>query len=135
MKLTNRDEVKVKYLLGLAKDHNPGGNYGLVAAWVKGKRIIVGYNTDRPAATAITGYPDICGIHAELDVYLQARSLDVDIRGGTMYVVGRKCSTSRVMSNTKPCVYCRTILSSTKVRNVVFYDGGTLHKMPSEELW
>lgn len=136
MQLTSRDKIKVNYLLGLASDHSPGGKYGMVAGWVKGKRLIIGYNnTDRPAATAVDGYPVSCGIHAELDIFLQARDTDTEIRGGTMYVVGRKRTNNKVMSNTSPCIYCKTILSSTKVRAVVFFRNGILQKTSSEELW
>lgn len=134
--LTNRDHTKIATLLDVASTHISGGRYNMVAAWVKGKRSVIGMNTtDRPAATAVDSYPDICGIHAELDVWMRCRAVNLDMRGGTIYVVGRKAVNNNQMNTTKPCLYCRAILSSTQVRNVIYFDEGRIHKIPAPEFW
>jgi deoxycytidylate deaminase len=109
-----------------ASDHNSGGSYDMLAMWVKGSKWIQGRNRlDRPAYTIDPSYPEVCGVHAELDLWHKADSLN----GGTVYIAGRRNNSGTIMTNTRPCIYCSAILIETGVRYAVFYVDGEPRKM------
>jgi len=103
----------------------------MVALYVKGSRIIVGKNDlIRPATTMNASYPDIAGVHCELSCYYK----NPQMRGGTIYVAGRKASSSSIMMNSRPCRYCAALLQSTRTNWIVFVQEGTFVKARIEDL-
>jgi len=110
-----------------SKDHSSGGSYNMLARWIKGSRVITGKNRlDRPACTMNDDYPDICGVHAELDLFYRLPP----VKGGTLYIAGSRAKTGVKMPNTSPCIYCHTIIRETNVRYIVYYNAGIPTKMP-----
>lgn len=103
----------------------------MTAMWSKGKWIEVGNNElFRPANTIMADYPDICGVHAELDLCFSMTEGNYDnMRGGTVYVLGKKASSGNLMSTTKPCIYCAAVLRLTRVRYLVYFDQGRMVKV------
>lgn len=100
--------------------HTSGGSYNMLAAWVKGSTWHTGKNRlTRPANTIDPRYPELCGFHAELDLWNK-----VQFRGGTMYVAGTRES-GTPMDNSTPCVYCAAILEAAQVRWVICYSNNT----------
>ena len=97
----------------------------MLARWVKGSRSAIGKNRlNRPAATVTDVYPDICGIHAELNLFHNS-----SFRGGTVYIAGAKQRSGTTMLNTHPCEYCMAIMIAAGVRSVVFYKEGIPSKI------
>lgn len=108
-------------------EHSSGGSYNMLARWIKGSRVVTGKNRlDRPASTMNDDYPDICGVHAELDLFYRLPP----IKGGTLYIAGSRAKTGAKMPNTSPCIYCHTIIRETNVRYIVYYNEGKAIKMP-----
>lgn len=95
----------------------------MIALIVKGNRRIIGRNDlYRPAGTLASHYPEMCGVHAELDAWRQIRG---KIRGGTAYVAGKHSNLARnPMTNTAPCPMCVVILEDLGIRNAVFFLNG-----------
>lgn len=109
----------------MALEHNSGGSYNMFAIWVKGSQVKIGKNALKRAAKAESElYPEICGFHAELDLYRQ----HPEMRGGTLYVAGRKNRSNAIMLNTKPCEYCSALLAGTRVNWVVYLKNGIFVK-------
>lgn len=119
LRLTNDDLRKYWTLVGTTRSHCSGGSYSMIAMWSKGSRVAVGKNRlDRLAHTLDNGYPEISGVHAELDLW----RLNTDgLRGGTVYIAGTLSGTKSAMTNTRPCKYCVPILMQLGVRHVVFF--------------
>lgn len=116
--LTNDDLRKYWTLVATTRNHNSGGSYSMIAMWSKGSRIAVGKNRlDRLANTLDNGYPEISGVHAELDLW---RLNTGGLKGGTVYIAGTLSGTKSAMTNTRPCRYCVPILAQLGVRHVVF---------------
>jgi len=118
LRLTNDDLRKYWTLVGTTRSHCSGGSYSMIAMWSKGSRVAVGKNRlDRLAHTLDNGYPEISGVHAELDLW----RLNTDgLRGGTVYIAGTLSGTKSAMTNTRPCKYCVPILMQLGIRHVVF---------------
>lgn len=129
--MTNRDQIYLTKAIDLALDHSSGGSYNMVALWVKGSNVIAGNNIlKRLARHENETYPEICGFHAELDLYKKSPNM----RGGTIYVGGRKRTSNSIMINTKPCEYCATLLMTTKVNWVVYLHKSRFIKNRIDEL-
>lgn len=116
----------------LAYDHRSGGQWNMVAIWRKGGRHFYGFNRlDRPAAPISDIYPEICGQHAELDLY---RKHPENLGGGTVYVAGAHDSSGTLIESTRPCKYCAAILDASNVRFVVYRQDGYLIKARPKDL-
>ena len=103
----------------------------MTAAYVKGNRRIVGKNQTRvPGHAKHEIYPDFCGRHAELHVYLQAKKSGVKMKRGTLYVAGVNLNRKRTtMANTRPCEFCRELLERhTDIRFIVYIKDGVYIK-------
>lgn len=125
--VSRSDIVILEKLRETSLDHISGGSYNMVAKWVKGSRSALGFNKlDRRATTINDAYPDICGVHAELDLFYKLPP----VKGGTVYIAGSRARTLTFMPNTSPCIYCKTILAETYVRYIVFYNNNYPVKMP-----
>ncbi len=124
----NTSDSEISFLDKLANDsllHTSGGSYNMLARWKKGSRVVTGRNRlDRPASTMDGSYPDVCGIHAELDLHYRAT-----LKGGTVFVAGTKSSSRSIMGNSGPCIYCAALLRESGVRAVVFYCDGEAVKV------
>lgn len=104
----------------------------MMAYYVKGATRTVGRNSlYRNASTLADHYPDICGVHAELDLWRMCGRM---MRGGTLYVAGRKAKNGSIMGTTKPCEYCAALLSQTRLNFVVFLDQGEFVKCKPKDL-
>jgi hypothetical protein len=126
-KVSRSDIIILEKLRETSLDHMSGGSYNMVAKWVKGSRSALGFNKlDRRATTINDAYPEICGVHAELDLFYKLPP----VKGGTVYVAGSRARTLTFMPNTSPCIYCKTILAETYVRYIVFYNNNQPIKMP-----
>ena len=107
--------------------HKSGGSYNMLAKWVKGSRSHLGLNRlTRRANTMDETYPEICGVHAELDLFYRTPSL----KGGTVYIAGTRNKTKTQMPNTSPCIHCKALLAEAYVRYVVFYSDNEPIKLP-----
>lgn len=127
LKVSKADIITLEKLREISLEHMSGGSYNMVAKWVKGSRSALGYNKlDRRATTINDAYPEICGVHAELDLFYKLPP----VKGGTVYVAGSRAKTMTFMPNTSPCIYCKTILAETYVRYIVFYNNDKPVKMP-----
>lgn len=119
-KLIRPTENEINFLLRLfweAKHHSSGGSYNMLAAWVRRSQRVIGRNElVRPANTISNDYPDICGVHAELNLWHKHK----DLKGGTVYLAGRRSNSGTEMSNTACCIYCASLLAATGVKNVIF---------------
>lgn len=125
--LTNRDSIAVRNLLARAFFHSSGGSYDMVAMFVKGKRRVIGYNRlNDPASVHCDGYKAINGRHAELNVKELCERAGIDMRGGTLYIVGVRGVNQ--MLNTAPCEMCRGWLNDTKIKRFVYFNEGQLIK-------
>lgn len=124
-------EVDTLLRLGFdAMDHDSGGSYNVLAKWQKGAHVVIGKNKlKRSANTLSDEYPSICGVHAELDLFSNAKTL----KGGTVYVAGARASGS-YMSTTKPCIYCSAILKASKVRHVVYWQNDEPTKVSTNDI-
>lgn len=123
----------MRSLMESADTHFPGSvnaSYAMVAAFVKGKRRVHGANrVDDPASVHSGTYPERCGRHAEQNIVELCERNGIELRGGTLYVVGVTNNDSRnVMQNTAPCRYCRAVLAGTKIRRLVYLSNGKLTK-------
>lgn len=128
---TSSDISMLLTVTEISTKHSSGGSYDMVAAWSKGSRFEFGFNRlNRAASTIDKSYPDVCGVHAELDLW---RKLD-KLRGGTIYVAGKRSSSGTIMDNTRPCIYCSAILVEAGVRNVVFYSNSIPRKLRVSDL-
>lgn len=132
IKIPSLSEVATLHrLANSAYSHESGGTYDMVAYWIKGSHLIAGYNRlDRPAMTIHDDYPDILGVHAELDLYRRAKSL----KGGTVFIAGKINKSGSRMRNTRPCAYCSVILHECGVKNVVYYNNGSPAKASVSDL-
>jgi len=127
LKVSKAEILTLDKLREQSLEHVSGGSYNMVAKWVKGSRSALGYNKlDRRATTINDAYPDICGVHAELDLFYKLPP----VKGGTVYVAGSRARSLTYMPNTSPCIYCKTILAETYVRYIVFYNNDIPIKMP-----
>lgn len=110
--------------------HNSGGSFNMMAVWNKGSVWATGKNDlYRSASNFSDIYPEMCGIHAELDI-----QRNNNIKGGTIYIAGYHESSGSPLANTRPCRYCATILDLEKVRWVVYYSNGVAVKAMTREL-
>jgi deoxycytidylate deaminase len=102
----------------------------MVAAYVRGKRRVYGTNRlDDPASVHSGHYPERCGRHAEQNIIELCERNGIELRGGTMYVLGVTNNASRnVMRNTAPCRYCRPVLNQTRIRRLVYISDGNYVK-------
>jgi hypothetical protein len=127
LKVSKADVAILHRIREASLGHISGGSYNMVAKWVKGSRSALGFNKlDRRATTINDAYPEICGVHAELDLFYKLPP----VKGGTVYIAGSRAKTHTYMPNTSPCIYCKTILAETYVRYIVFYNDNIPVKMP-----
>jgi deoxycytidylate deaminase len=56
------------------------------------------------------------------------------MRGGRIYVGGRKRSNNAIMQNTKPCVYCAELLSTTNTNWIVYVENTQFKKTKIQDL-
>lgn len=127
LKISKAEIATLDRVREISLDHISGGSYNMVAKWVKGSRSALGFNKlDRRATTINDAYPEICGVHAELDLFYKLPP----VKGGTVYVAGSRARTSTFMPNTAPCIYCKTILAETYVRYIIFYNDDIPVKIP-----
>lgn len=127
LRVSKADVTILEKLREISLEHSSGGSYNMIAKWVKGSRSALGFNKlDRRATTINDAYPEICGVHAELDLFYKLPP----VKGGTVYIAGSRAKTSTYMPNTSPCIYCKTILAETYVRYIVFYNDDVPVKIP-----
>lgn len=113
----------MRHALSVLEDHDSGCHYSMAAVMGKSKPIAHGLNTLHfPANSVDLGrtsvrYPDMCGVHAELDLY---RSNHWRMSGTTVVVAGVVTKNGNLMENTMPCVHCAQTLQSAGVRRVCF---------------
>lgn len=132
LEITNKDESMMSHAQTIANAHCSGGTYNMAAVWVKSKPKATGTNKlSHPATKENPSYPEMCGMHAELDLWRK----NGHIAGGTVYVAGTIEQSGNEMPNTKPCVYCAAVLYLAGVRFVVYRKDGEIAKTrPSEIL-
>lgn len=107
-----------------AVQHSSGGSFDMVALYVKGSTHSWGFNKlRRSAAVTDSTYPEIMGMHAELDLY--RRSIK---SSGTVYIAGNHHKSGTPLVNSGPCLYCAAILKAACVRYVVFVYKGVIVK-------
>lgn len=122
---SNSDTATLDHAQKIADKHHSGGTYNMAAVARKGSDIRVGVNDlYRPASTVVDLYRDVCGIHAELDLYRQWGNL----AGFTVYIAGTLDASGSRMLNTAPCCQCIAILNAMNVRHVVFNRDGLPEK-------
>lgn len=100
-------------------------------AVTKGNHVYGKNRLRRSASTVTDTYPDVCGIHAELDLY---RLLGKGLNRSNIYVAGRHESSGSVLNTTRPCLYCAAILDACNVRYVIYYQDGEPVKTTPKEL-
>lgn len=111
-------------------DHSSGGSYDMAAMWCKGSRAVTGVNRlHRKASTITGGYPEVCGQHAELNLWANGIH-----RGGVVYVAGRLAGSGARMMSTVPCVYCAALLTQSGVRRIVCFVLGEAMTAPPRML-
>lgn len=115
-----------------ASTHNSGGSYDMVALLAKSKPVAFGFNSlSNPAILKSSIYPEMCGMHAELDLWRQCPE---DMKGGSVYVAGRATKSTNMMANTTPCVYCAAILTLAGVRHIICYSDNNVIKTAPQRL-
>lgn len=121
IKPTAQEANQLERLCEQAKQHNSGGSYDMLSMWSKGSSRIYGKNKlERLASTIVSDYPEICGVHAELDMWRTG-----GVRGGgTVFIAGRRSKSGEPIENTHPCVYCLALLTEMKIRSIVYYVNG-----------
>ena len=125
-----REMEMLNDLAVVSKLHESGGSYNMVAMYVKNSHREYGYNRlDRLATTVSDIYPDVFGMHAELDLY---RKIGRKV-GGTVIIAGTRQTGSK-MFNSRPCCYCATILDLAGIRWAIYYDDGKPIKARVSEL-
>lgn len=130
--VTNKDRALIAHAQAVANGHSSGGSYNMAAVWARSKPLVTGTNKlHLPARYESTIYPRECGLHAELDLFRRSRL----ITGGTVYVAGALESSGSEMPNTKPCIYCATILDAAFVRWVVYRSDGEVAKARPEGIY
>lgn len=112
--VTNKDLSVIQRLLKVS--HNSLGSYHMLAATRAPH--MVGFNHVHKSSP--DDWPDHVGRHAE--VHLCSK---YDVKGKTVYVVGRNSSGS-IMRNTKPCRMCRKTLINSGARRVVYFHNGNI---------
>lgn len=126
-KLNSRDRSVMDMLSAQAEIHHSGGTYQMVAAYSKHSVLIIGYNklTD-PARQKSKHYHSRQGRHSELHIITQAKAIGYQLKGGCLYVVGRR---NLKLPNSSPCKSCRAMLKEhTTIRSVVYYLYGEMVK-------
>lgn len=126
-RLTERDKSIMEMLSVQAELHNSLGTYHMVAAYARHSFLLIGYNklTD-PASRKSEHYHPRHGRHCELHLITQMKALGKSIKGGTVYVAGRR---NLRLPNTSPCIACRKSLNdSGTVRYLVYCLNGQLVK-------
>lgn len=128
--LSAREAEMLHDLSIISRVHESGGSYNMVAMYMKNSHREYGYNRlNRMANTVSDIYPDIFGMHAELDLY---RKIGKKV-GGTVFIAGTRQSGSKML-NSRPCCYCATILDLAGIRWVIYYDDGIPTKTRVSEL-
>lgn len=132
MILSSADQKHFAAAQRAVMNHDSGGSYSMIASWRgKGSARAAGFNSlQRCSKVERASYPEVCGMHAELDLYLRFDHLD----GGTVAVAGVKRN-GRVMANTRPCAYCAAILTQMGVDWVLYRsDEAVVKSRPSDIL-
>ena len=103
----------------------------MAAAYVKGKRFVVGRNQNRiPGHLKHADYPVWMGFHCESALLQACNYIDLDISGGTLYIVGVKKKNNIAIDTTRPCQFCsRVIVRHMNPRFIVFFYESRLIKM------
>lgn len=93
----------------------------MVAVWSKGARYAVGRNNLYKAPRVPYGvdveYPEPKQLHAETDLWWNLRSTEV--RGGSVYIVGKRSSNDQPMTTTIPCESCCALFFHSQVNHVI----------------
>lgn len=133
--VTTQDLNLIERAQMLAAGHKSGGSYNMVALHTKGSNFVWGKNKlTRNARHLHKGYPEICGLHAELDLWRVARSHGLTLQGGTIYIGGTRNRSGKRMTTTRPCEYCAALLVESRVRSAVFLQDGEIMKQMVIEL-
>lgn len=113
------------------RNHDSGGSYSMAAVLRKSKPKAVGFNSlYSPAILKNDIYPELCGVHAELNLWMQYP----DMTGCTVYITGVISKSRNLMSNTIPCIYCAAILEASGARYVVCYMDNKIIKVRTNQL-
>lgn len=132
MPLSLKDSALYGTALRAAFEHTSEGDFDMVACWGKGSQTVYGYNRlKRPARRRRDEYPEMAGIHAELDLWRYNNRVSTkksDLSGGTVAIAGKKPKTMTTMTTTRPCAYCVALLHELGVSTVVFLQDGKLFK-------
>lgn len=103
------------------KPKRSDGKITMYCIGINKKEIIVGHNKYITSVQVKHNYPEFLSLHAELDFYYKAKKkkfIPSDI-----YIVGyRKAE----LKNTKPCIYCATVLKELRFKRIHFYENGEL---------
>lgn len=129
--LSRTEEILMDKLVAKSMGHDSRGSYAMLAmARVKGSFVWGKNKIHRPANTVSKDYPAISGMHAELDLWRQADSLD----GCTVYVGGNNIGSRNPMSNTCPCLYCLALLYEAGVQTIIFKRWGQSVKVQMNQI-
>lgn len=131
IKPSRKDIETLSKSFGLVRDHDSGGSYSMAAVLRKSKPKAVGYNSlFSPAVLKNDTYPELCGVHAELNLWMQYP----DMGGATVYITGVISKSRNLMTNTMPCIYCASLMQAAGARYVVCYVDSKIIKVRTSEL-
>ena len=116
--------------LSSTKEINPKskGQVHMVCVGVAGKEVMVGYNKYRSGKQLVYGYPGYSSVHAEFDFYRKA--LRKGYEPDFLIVVGER---SALLSSTKPCKVCSSLLLDLGFKRIFFLEKGDMVSMSYEE--
>lgn len=125
-----REAEMLNDLMVTSRLHESGGSYNMISMYVKNSHREYGFNRlKRLASTVSDIYPEVFGMHAELDLYRKMGRRS----GGTVFIAGTRNNGSK-MVNSRPCCYCATILDLAGIRWAIYYENGVPTKAKISEL-
>lgn len=105
-----------KYFAGKSKSRQRHG-----AVVVKGGRVVgTGYNknTNHPMQVSPEHIKTHCSRHAEIEAI---RDAGFAVHGAVLYVA--RVNRQNKARNSKPCKYCQSVISATKIKKVIYTEG------------
>lgn len=106
----------------------PKGKVKMYCVGISKKEILIGENKYIVSKQVKYNYPHFSALHAELDFFHKAKK--EHFYPSDIFVFGYRKS---LLKNTKPCLYCASILNELDFKRIHFFKEGKIITLTKEE--
>ncbi len=123
-----------KIILSLSKEAlengeaSQNGKVEMFCVGISKKETLIGKNKYIVSKQVKYNYPKFSALHAELDYFHKAKKLNFEADDIVVFGVRKT-----LLKNTKPCIYCASLLAEVSFKRIHFFEDGKLISLTKKD--